>query len=420
MRTESDSENASADLDTDFVATRPLRIAMVAPALDPLRHGGCDAEQLGILATRLAAAGHEVSVLTRREDRRSPAVTTADGGYELVRVPVGPPKPVDDGEALQLMGEFGGVLEAQWSALRPDIAHAHGWLGGVTAQLAAKFHAIPVIQSFHHLGADEARRRGGRTPELADRMRLEPLIARGSTQVLADSIDQVIELGRMGHDRTRTAIVPRGVDLTCFHPAEQREPGITRIAMTADPVAGAGIDTAIEALRRLRGVELAVATRRPHGNGDEVKRLRTLAKRHRVSPRVHFIDTATDAAQAELLRSAQLVIAGPPHASERDVVGEALATGLPVVATAVGTQRDGVIEGETGRVVPEGSAGALALAVATIGEDAELIATLGRAARERAEAALAWPVVIARTLRVYTRSVSAPPQPRLEQARVRG
>jgi glycosyltransferase involved in cell wall biosynthesis len=63
---------------------------------------------------------------------------------------------------------------------------------------------------------------------------------------------------------------------------------------------------------------------------------------------------------------------------------EAMAAGVPVVATAVGGSVDAVAEGETGFLVPPRNAGALALALRRLAEDPALRATFGSAARERA------------------------------------
>jgi glycosyltransferase involved in cell wall biosynthesis len=66
---------------------------------------------------------------------------------------------------------------------------------------------------------------------------------------------------------------------------------------------------------------------------------------------------------------------------------EAMAAGVPVVATAVGGNVDAVAEGETGFLVPPRSTDELALALRRLVESPTLRETLGSAARERARSA---------------------------------
>jgi glycosyltransferase involved in cell wall biosynthesis len=73
--------------------------------------------------------------------------------------------------------------------------------------------------------------------------------------------------------------------------------------------------------------------------------------------------------------------AGCPNASL-----EAMARGLPVIATDVGGASEQVVDGLTGRLVPRGDAEAFAAALVELGNDATRRATMGAAGRARAEA----------------------------------
>lgn len=64
---------------------------------------------------------------------------------------------------------------------------------------------------------------------------------------------------------------------------------------------------------------------------------------------------------------------------------EAMAAGLPIVATAVGGNREVVVEGETGFLVPSRDPAALAAAIARLLSSPELRARMGAAARVRVE-----------------------------------
>lgn len=64
---------------------------------------------------------------------------------------------------------------------------------------------------------------------------------------------------------------------------------------------------------------------------------------------------------------------------------EAMAAGLPVVASDVGGLHEVVVDGETGVLMPPGSPSALAAALASLAADPELRERYGRAGRQRAE-----------------------------------
>jgi glycosyltransferase involved in cell wall biosynthesis len=64
---------------------------------------------------------------------------------------------------------------------------------------------------------------------------------------------------------------------------------------------------------------------------------------------------------------------------------EAMAAGLPVVATDCGSLRDMVTDGDQGFIVPVGDSAALAARLLTLAEDPELRRRQGDAARDRAE-----------------------------------
>ena len=82
---------------------------------------------------------------------------------------------------------------------------------------------------------------------------------------------------------------------------------------------------------------------------------------------------------------------------------EAMAAGLPVVASAVGGLHEVVVDGETGFLVPPGRPEELAAALGRLIGDAELRRTLGDAGRRRAEERFSLPRWRAEHLELYRR-----------------
>src|ERR1700722_365714 len=146
----------------------------------------------GQLCAALAARGHDVTVYVRRRDRRRAVKTTNGVGldYQVVPMSVGPKSPVSDHDVLPFIGDWAAKLERKWSSNRPEIVHAHGWLGGLAAQLAARRRHLPTVQTFQGL-ATMSRSGSGAYPkgpvEVSERERIEPLLARNATWVTGES-----------------------------------------------------------------------------------------------------------------------------------------------------------------------------------------------------------------------------------------
>ncbi|MEU5842409.1 glycosyltransferase [Rhodococcus sp. NPDC047139] len=368
------------------------------------------------LSSALTRAGHEVVIYTRREDSAAPERLAAPGGYELVHVPAGPPSPMRPDETASAMGEFGNFLEREWRGRPPDIAHAHYWLSGLATQLATRSLGIPVVQTFHSLGTVEHRVRERTSMDKAsrDRIRLERLIARGATRMIATSSDEVFELARIGLPRTRTTVVPSGVDTEHYCTAASPVPTRARRPrlVTAGPLEPAsGFDTAIEALAGIPDAELVIAAhpapaRAPRRlDEEENSRLAKIARTHGVDGRVHIRREVGRAEMPALLCSADVVVCTPWHDSSGMLALQAMACGRPVIASASGGTLDTVLDDTTGVLVPIRSPEAVAAAARRLLTDTTARATFGIAARDRVMARYTWDRVAEDTLRTYERCV---------------
>jgi glycogen(starch) synthase len=107
--------------------------------------------------------------------------------------------------------------------------------------------------------------------------------------------------------------------------------------------------------------------------------------------RVDFIGWVESAQIPAVLNSATLVLI-PSRVIEGFglVAMEAAMMGRPVVAARSGGLPEVVIDGETGLIVERENSDALAAAIASLLEHPEVTAQMGRAARDRAQAAFSW------------------------------
>ena len=373
-----------------------MRIALVSEHASPLAVlGGVDAGgqnvHVAALSTALARRGDTVVVHTRRDDATPPRRVPLVPGVVVDHVAAGPPAPLSKDELLPYMEAFARDLREQWVAERPDVVHAHFWMSALAALPAARDLGIPVVHTFHALGAVKRREQGAKDTSPAERLEIERWIARSVDRIVATCTDEVFELLRIGADRRAVTVIPCGVDVERFSPegpAEPRPGGARRRLVAACRlVERKGIGDAICALAEVPGVELHVAggpAAAELERDTEARRLRALASEAGVAGRVKLRGRVGREAMPALLRSADAVVCAPWYEPFGIVPLEAMACGVPVVATAVGGQMDSVVHGVTGVHVPPHDATALAAAVRELLSDDDRRAQLGHEGRRRA------------------------------------
>jgi glycosyltransferase involved in cell wall biosynthesis len=390
-----------------------MRIAMISEHASPLAVlGGVDAGGQNVhvaeLAKALARRGHTVVVHTRRDDPSLPRRVPLAAGVEVDHVDAGPARELPKDELLPHMEAFGAELRRTWRRERPDVAHSHFWMSGLATLAAARPLRIPVAHTFHALGSVKRRHQGGRDTSPPGRVELERVIAREVDRIVATCSDEVFELLRLGADRRRITVVPCGVDRATFSeggPAEARPPGApSRLVMATRLVERKGVGDVVRALPSLPGVELHVAGGPDASELDrdaEARRLRELATELGVADRLVLRGRIARDALPALLRSADAVVCAPWYEPFGIVPLEAMACGVPVVATAVGGQIDSVVHGVSGLHVPPRDPEALAHAVRSLLADPDLRRDLGRNGVRRVQRRFGFDRVAAATQDVY-------------------
>jgi glycosyltransferase involved in cell wall biosynthesis len=388
-----------------------MRIAMISEHANPLAAlGGVDAggQNLHVaeLSKALADAGHEVTVYTRQDHRDQERLVVTPQGYRVVHVPAGPPTAVPKDELLPHMAAFTEFVDDHWRTQRPDVVHSHFWMSGLVAALAAKNHGVPMTHTYHALGTVKRRYQGKADTSPPTRIRTERLIGRSADRIIATCSDEVGELSRMGMPKDRIEIVPCGVDCARFVPdgpvARKRLPH--RIVSVGRLVPRKGFAELITVLPNLPDTELVIAGgpgRVAMADDPEANRLRALAHDLGVAKRVRLAGQVPRTRMPELLRSADVVACVPWYEPFGIVPLEAMACGVPVLASAVGGLTDTVVDGVTGVLVPPGRLAALSSALKTLLADPVKRSFLGGAGRERVESRYPWSVIAAQSARVY-------------------
>ena len=184
-------------------------------------------------------------------------------------------------------------------------------------------------------------------------------------------------------------VVGNGVDTAQFTPATDRTPGALRVMFMGRVIPDKGADVLLRAVSQLDGADVAVeivgrpgfAAEAPLS--DHERQLRELADQTAVP--VRFRTFVPRAELPALLRTADVFVVPSRWPDPSPLtVGEALATGLPVVASRIGGIPEAV--GDAGVLVPPDDSVALAGALGGLLDDPARRTALGAAARARAEA----------------------------------
>lgn len=398
-----------------------MRIAMVSEHADPLADitgPDCGGQNVHVaeLSAGLVRAGHDVTVYTRR-DCDGPRDRIADAGYRVVRINVGPAQRIPKDDIYGHIDELIDGLTEEFGRWRPDVVHAHFWMSAVAAELAALPLRIPVAVTYHALGTVKRRFQGDADTSPRQRISLESVTGRRADAIAATSTDEVGLLAEMGVPSNHTTVIPCGVDVDSFAlrfttaasalpPRRQAH----RIVTVGRLVPRKGFDTAIAALAAIPDTELLIAGGPSDGDvadDPEGRRLAAVARDYGVADRVLMLGAVPRAAMPELLQSADIVTCTPWYEPFGIVPLEAMAAGVPVIASAVGGLLDTVRPGSTGTHVPARDPGALAAAARALLDDPALRARFGRNGFECVSRNYRWSVVAAETERLYRRMTAA-------------
>jgi phosphatidylinositol alpha 1,6-mannosyltransferase len=352
-----------------------MRIAIITESFPPDVNGV--AHSVVRIAEHLVKRGHQLMVVAPAPSSATRAVTGAHP-YRVVRVPS---VPVPRYRSFRLGLPLPRLADALVEHA-PDVVHlASPFLLGARGVALAGQLTLPSVAVYQTDVAAYARAyRGlglGRDLGEAAAWRWMRTIHNGADRTLAPSTAAASDL--VAHGVQRVWLWRRGVDTTRFDPAKSSARLRALIAPHGETIVGYVGRLAVEkqvdllaATCGLPGVKVVVI-----GDGPAGKDLR------RALPNAIFLGVRRGEQLARLYASLDIFVHTGAHETFGQVVQEALASGVPVVAPAAGGPLDLVTPGVTGTLVPPGDAGAIADAVAALAAD-----PITR--KEYAEAARAW------------------------------
>jgi glycosyltransferase involved in cell wall biosynthesis len=371
------------------VTQRPLRILLVTTSY-PLASGSAS----GVFVARLAEhLGHEVEV-----------TIIAPAGTEQVVTGCGTPVRVQPfryaPRAWQILAQRPGgipvalathrwayllvppfLLAMTWSVWRAardsDLIHANWAVCGFVAGMVGFLRRLPVVTTLR--GEDVTR---------AQRNRLDALLLAGCVRMSARvvAVSEAFEgwlharFPSAGH---KISLIENGVDGAFVRVGEQRtghKGDSLHLVTVGSLIPRKAVDHIIRAIAQLAKrtrVQLTVV-----GNGPEGPALSRLATSIGIDNQVVFHGAAAPEEVADLLRTADAFVLASRSEGRPNVVLEAMAAGLPVLAADIDGVRELVQEGKTGMLYPVGDVTALSSKIQALLDDSTLRKRLGRAAHD--------------------------------------
>jgi glycosyltransferase involved in cell wall biosynthesis len=367
-------------------ARSPRCVLMVTGAYYPeISSGGTQCRQIA----RALAGRVYVSVLTTAIDPKLPADDQVDG-VPVSRVFIDVTSPASRIAALVRM-----TVALVPLIRRADVVHIHGCSGkNVLVTLVAKLMGRPIVLSLHTAGQDEpeAIRRSGRLSWWA---------FTSADLYLSVSPGLVAAYLAAGLPRPRIRQVPNGIDTDRFAPAtlEDRRRLRERFQLSGDRpvIVFVGFFSSdkqprvlFDAWVRLRtsaGIDADLvyvgATASPYFEVDDriAGDMRSEAAQRGWADRLVLVGSTHDV--QDYLRAADLFALPSRREGLPVALLEAMACGLPCVASDLSGSTDAIIEnGRNGVLVPVGDSNAFADAMATLIADRQKAAAIGAAARD--------------------------------------
>ncbi|GAA4236917.1 glycosyltransferase family 1 protein [Streptosporangium album] len=343
---------------------------------------------------------HKVTIYARRHsDSDKPRVRVSQG-VTLENLPVGPARDLPEESVLPYISALGDQLMHRWRQDRPDVIHAHSWTGGLAAIAGADGLGVPVTQSF---GSGQSRD--------AKKVRVQRAIGRRASAVIAGCGDEESSLIRLGVPRRNISVIPCGIDIERFRrqgPAAARgtRPRLLHVGpLTQDR----GVHTAVRALEGIPDAELFIAGGPETGDlahDAEAHRVMLLAKEVGVEDRITMLGQIPHTSVAKLMRSADLVLSLPHEAATGVVALEAMACGVPVIASAVGAHLDSIVDGVTGLLVPADRPAQTSRLIRELLADPTRRTSIGFAGADRARSRYSWERIGQEFVQVYEHALA--------------
>ncbi|MBH42314.1 MAG: glycosyl transferase family 1 [Chloroflexi bacterium] len=314
------------------------------------------------VAVELGKLGMQVDIYTRYHGDSDNSVEYLADKVRIIHINAGHPH-LAKNQIYDHLEEFtrNTIAYARSENIEYDLVQSHYWLSGRVGQLLSESWDIPHVTTFHTLADAKVRSRSGEhEPEV--RFESENNIIKSADLVVAFTDHERQLMARYHNvDPLKVEVIPCGVDTDLFNPID-RNVAKEKLGITASRVALyvgrieplKGLEILIRAVTQIHsdeGLSLIIVGGDPDAD-EEIIRLKQIILALRMESSISFIG-AVDQQELPLYYNASDVLVIPSYYESFGLVAlEAMACGIPVIASRVGGLPTTVKDSKTGYLVP--------------------------------------------------------------------
>ena len=351
------------------------------------------------LSVRQAARGHRVSVATWTRQRTANKVKVAEG-FEVYRL---------KGVNFRLNGKISEYpllpnLSNLLKNIKPDIIHAHShlFLTTFSAVKAAKKLRLPSVVTVHGVSAErDAFTNFAQSSYLYTVGRW---IFRNATRIICLTRSDAYEVMRCGADRSKIRIVPNAVDLNLFKPSTEKS-NDPLFVWVGNFVPEKGLRYLVKAIevviRECNDAKFILI-----GDGPMFPLIKEMVKKSGLNDYVRFTGFMDPKSVSYILSKATGFVFPSLKEGMPKAVLEAMACGLPIIASNISGTDEFVTNGYDGLLVPPKNPQALGEAILNIVNNRNLAARLGANAKKTVETDHNWNTILDTLNSIYEEAVT--------------
>ena len=387
-----------------------MKILMLTWEYPPRIVGGI-ARVVHDLSHRLIKDGHEVTVVTYKED--SLPEYENDKGVEVYRVEnymIHPTNFIEwilqlnfnmTAKATQLINEKGKF----------DVIHAHDWLTASSAKTLKQAFDIPLVATIH---ATEAGRNAGIHDETQRYINdTEWLLTYEATEVIVNSNfmkGHVQNLFGLPFDKIN--VVPNGINLTNFNGIERNYDFRRQYAMDNEKIIlyvgrlvyEKGIQHLISAMPKIlegyHDAKLVIA-----GKGGMLDELKAQADYMGLSNKIYFTGYLNAKQVQKIYKCADIAVFPSTYEPFGIVALEAMLAGVPTVVSDIGGLNEIIDHGVNGMKSYAGNANSIADSVLNLLYDKQLAANVAKKAKQKVKEEFNWTKIAQDTHYIYEKAI---------------
>ena len=369
------------------------------------------------VARELAKSGCRVDIYTRSDRAHGAQIVQISPFVRVIHVDAGP---VDE-EKQDLRDHvptFVSAVDAfrQEQRLSYELIHSHYWLSGVAGSELSTSWDVPHVTMFHTTALTKMLARfGEQEPE--GRVEAERAVMADTNAIIVSTEQERLDMARLyGTESAKINVLPAGVDLELFRPTDKADArrslglpdrNVVLSVGRVEPLKG--FDILLTAMASLdeRSDTTVIIVGGDEESSPELDRLRTLGETLGLDGNVRFTRAVSQERLSMYYNAADVFVLPSYYESFGLVALEAMACGVPVIASRVSGPRSFVKPGVTGYLIERRCPEPFAQRLDVLLHNPTLRESMGRAARSQAEK-MGWDMVGRRTLDVYDSVIAGP------------